>query len=138
MPPPQQKPLTKTEFEALSDFRFRIRRYERFSEDIVQAAGITPLQYLLLLHIKGYPGRAFATVGELAHRMQAKPNGVVALVTRCEERGLVQRRTGETDRRRVEIHLRPDGERLLEHLAALHRTELQTLGDVFPVPNINR
>ena len=138
MPPPKQKPLTKTEFEALSEFRFRIRRYERFSEDLVQAAGITPLQYLLLLHLKGYPGRAFATVGELAHRLQAKPNGVVALVTRCEERGLVQRRASAEDRRRVEIHLLADGERLLAHLAALHRTELQTLGDVFPVLNINR
>ncbi|MDP9046393.1 MAG: MarR family transcriptional regulator [Pseudomonadota bacterium] len=138
MPPPKQKPLTKGEFEALSEFRFRIRRYERFSEDLVQAAGITPLQYLLLLHLKGYPGRTFATVGELAHRLQAKPNGVVALVTRCEERGLVQRRASAQDRRSVEIHLLADGEKLLAHLAALHRTELQTLGDVFPVPNINR
>ena len=138
MPPPKQKPLTKPEFEALSEFRFRIRRFERFSEDLVQAAGITPLQYLLLLHLKGYPGRTFATVGELAHRLQAKPNGVVALVTRCEERGLVERRASAEDRRSVDIHLLADGERLLAHLAALHRTELQTLGDVFPVPNINR
>ncbi|HEY9025752.1 MAG TPA: MarR family transcriptional regulator, partial [Burkholderiaceae bacterium] len=45
--------LTKTEFEALSEFRYQIRRFERFSEDVVQAEGITPLQYLLLLHIKG-------------------------------------------------------------------------------------
>ncbi|HEY8976373.1 MAG TPA: MarR family transcriptional regulator, partial [Burkholderiaceae bacterium] len=67
MPPP----LTKTDFEALSEFRYQIRRFERFSEDVVQAEGITPLQYLLLLHIKGYPGRNFATVGELADRLQA-------------------------------------------------------------------
>ena len=136
--PPKSKPLTKTEFEALSDFRFRIRCFERFSEDVVQAAGVTPLQYLLLLHIKGFPGRSFATIGELAHRLQAKPNGVVALVKRCEEHGLIERRTGQEDRRRVEIHLLPDGEHLLEHLAALHRTELKTLGDVFSVPSINR
>jgi len=131
-------PLTKAEFEALSEFRFQIRRFERFSEDVVQASGITPLQYLLLLHIKGFPGRNFASVGELAERLQARPNGVVALVTRCEERGLVERRQGEVDRRQVHIHLLPDGERLLRHLAALHRTELQSLGDVFNVPRINR
>ena len=131
-------PLTKAEFEALSEFRFQIRRFERFSEDVVQASGITPLQYLLLLHIKGFPGRTFASVGELAERLQARPNGVVALVTRCEERGLVERRQGEVDRRQVHIHLLPDGERLLRHLAALHRTELQSLGDVFNVPRINR
>ncbi len=138
MTPPRRKPLTKTEFEALSEFRFQIRRFERFSEDVVQSAGITPLQYLLLLHIKGFPGRTFATVGELAHRLQAKPHGVVALVTRCEEHGFVERRPSAQDRRRVEIHLLPEGERLLGHLAELHRTELQSLGAVFSVPSINR
>ena len=131
-------PLKKAEFEALSEFRFQIRRFERFSEDAVQACGITPLQYLLLLHVKGYPGREFATVGELAERLQAKPHGVVALVTRCEEGGFVQRRASETDRRQVEVHLLPEGEQLLAHLAAVHRTELRTLGDVFTIPAIHQ
>lgn len=131
-------PLTKTDFEALSEFRYQIRRFERFSEDVVQAEGITPLQYLLLLHIKGYPGREFATVGELADRLQAKPHGVVALVSRCEERLLVERRQSEVDRRQVEIHLLPAGAHVLEHLAELHRTELQALGSVFAIPHINR
>jgi DNA-binding MarR family transcriptional regulator len=138
MTPPQRKPLTKTEFEALSEFRYQIRRFERFSEDVVQAEGITPLQYLLLLHVKGFPGRNFATVGELADRLQAKPHGVVALISRCEENWLVERRPSETDRRQVEIHLLPAGERVLAHLAELHRTELQSLGSVFAVPHINR
>ena len=138
MPRRTQAPLTKAEFEALSEFRFQIRRFERFSEDAVQACGITPLQYLLLLHVKGFPGREFATVGELAQRLQAKPHGVVALVTRCEDNGLVERRQGSTDRRQVEIHLLAEGERMLRHLAALHRTELQSLGGVFPIPEINR
>jgi hypothetical protein len=47
---------------------------------IIQTQGITSLQYLLLLHIKGYPGRNFANVRELAERLQAKPHGVVALI----------------------------------------------------------
>jgi DNA-binding MarR family transcriptional regulator len=131
-------PPTKSEYEALSEFRFQIRRFERFSEDAVQAVGITPLQYLLLLHVKGFPGRDFATVGELAERLQAKPHGVVALVTRCEEHGFVERRQGTADRRQVEIHLLAAGEKILRHLAELHRTELQSLGGVFPITNINR
>lgn len=130
--------LSKAEFEALSEFRYQIRRFERFSEDAVQAYGITPLQYLLLLHIKGFPGRDFATVGELATRLQAKPHGVVALVTRCEEHGFVERRQSETDHRVVEIHLLAEAERVLQHLAALHRTELQSLGEVFTVPVVNQ
>ncbi len=138
MPSPKRPPLTKKEFEALSEFRFQIRRFERFSEDVVQSFGITPLQYLMLLHIKGFPGRTFATVGELAQRLQAKPHGVVALVTRAEEHGFVERRQGEADKRRVEIHLLPEGERVLAHLAELHRTELESLGSVFTIPSINR
>ena len=138
MKSPQPAPLTKTEFEALSEFRFQLRRFERFSEDAVQVFDVTPLQYLLLLHVKGFPGRDFATVGELAERLQAKPHGVVALVTRCEEHGFVERRQGSADRRQVEIHLLAAGEKILRQLAELHRTELQSLGGVFPITNINR
>jgi DNA-binding MarR family transcriptional regulator len=133
----QSQNLSKSDFEALSEFRFQIRRFERFSEDAVQAFGIRPLQYLLLLHIKGFPGRNFATVGELAERLQAKHHGVVALVTRCVERGFVERRVSATDRRQVEIHLTAEGQQVLKHLAELHRAELQSLGNIFPVPNIN-
>ena len=138
MKSPHSAPLTKTEFEALSEFRFQLRRFERFSEDAVRAFDITPLQYLLLLHVKGFPGRDFATVGELAERLQAKPHGVVALVTRCEEHGFVERRQGTADRRQVEIHLLAAGEKILRQLAELHRTELQSLAGVFTVPHINR
>jgi DNA-binding MarR family transcriptional regulator len=138
MKSPQPAPLTKTEFEALSEFRFQLRRFERFSEDAVQAFDITPLQYLLLLHVKGFPGRDFATVGELAERLQAKPHGVVALVTRCEEHGFVERRQGSADRRQVEIHLLAAGEKILRQLAELHRAELQSLAGVFTIPHINR
>ena len=78
----ESPPLSKSDFAALSEFRYQMRRYERFSENAVQAEGITPLQYLLLLHVKGFPGREWATVGELAERLQAKQHGVVALAAR--------------------------------------------------------
>lgn len=129
--------LTKKEFEALSEFRFQIRRFERFSENIVQTHGITPLQYLLLLHIKGFQGRDYATVGELAIRLQAKQHGVVALISRCEANQLVQRRQSQTDKRQVEVFLLEKGERLLTLLAELHRVELQSLKNVFSIPSIN-
>lgn len=116
--------LRKKDFEALSDFRYQLRRFLRFSEEATRNEGITPLQYLLLLHIKGFPGREWATVGELAERLQSHHHGTVALVTRCESLGLVRRRTCEEDRRRVEIHLTPRGEECVEALAHLHRAEL--------------
>lgn len=129
--------LNKKEFEALAEFRFQWRRFERFSETAIQARGITPLQYLLLLHIKGFPGRDYANVGELADRLQAMPHGVAALISRCEANGLVSRRQSEVDRRQVEVRLLPAGEELLQKLASLHRKELRTLNGVFPIPLIN-
>ena len=62
---------------------------------------------------------------------------MVALVTRAEERGLVERRQSEVDKRRVQVHLLPEGERVLTHLAELHRTELLSLGSVFSIPHIH-
>src|ERR1700693_312990 len=126
--------MTKAAFEQLSEFRYRMRRFQRFSEQAARSHGVTPLQYLLLLHIKGYPGRDYAYVGELAERLQAQPPGGVALITRCEARGFVQRRPSERDGREVEVHLLKRGERLLVRLAELHRAELKSIHGVFPVP----
>lgn len=131
-----KRPLAKTDFEQLSEFRYQIRRFERFSEQAAQQEGITSLQYLLLLHVKGYPGRDWATIGEIAERLQAHHHGVVALVSRCEALGLVERRPGTTDRRQVEVHLLSYGDTLLKRLAALHRAELKSLEGRFTVPEI--
>jgi DNA-binding MarR family transcriptional regulator len=130
---PADKVLSKAAFEQLSEFRYQMRRFERFSERAARSHGVTPLQYLMLLHIKGYPGRDYAYVGELAERLQAQPHGVVALISRCEARAFVQRRPSERDGREVEVHLLKKGERLLARLAALHRAELKSIRGVFPV-----
>jgi len=128
--------LSKLEYEALSEFRYQLRRFLHFSEQAARSGGLTPLQYQLLLHIQGFPGRNWATVGELAERLQMKPHGTVALISRCEESGLVRRQTGSVDRRQVEIHLLPAGEKILERLAGLHKTELRSLQNTFRVEQI--
>ena len=134
MPKPDNLRLTKHDFEILADFRYQIRKFVRFSEQVARQHGITPRQYLLLLHVKGYPGRDWATVGELAERLQAKHHGVVAMVSRCEKQGFVERRRSSEDRRRIEIHLLDNGERVLDKLARLHRAELLSLQGRFVVP----
>ncbi len=108
-----------------------MRRFLRFSETAVRRAGLTPLQYLLLLHVRGYPGRDWATIAELAERLQAKHNGVVALVARCEELKLVAKHRGTTDRREVHVKLLPKGQKSLLRLALLHRAELRVLRHAF-------
>jgi len=128
--------LDKSDFEMLSEFRYQIRKFVRFSENVARQHGITPLQYLMMLHIKGYPGRQWATVGELAERLQTQQHGVVALISRCEKLGLVERRRSSEDRRRIEVHLLGDGQRMVERIARLHRTQLTSLQGRFVVPDI--
>jgi DNA-binding MarR family transcriptional regulator len=128
--------LDKQDFEALSDFRYQLRRFLRFSEDAARAEGVTVQQYLLMLHIRGCAGKDWASIGELAERLQAKQHGVVALVNRCEAAGLVRRRVNAEDRRIVEVHLLAKGERCLNRLAVLHRAELESLRNTFRIARL--
>jgi DNA-binding MarR family transcriptional regulator len=129
--------LAKQQFEALSEFRYQLQRFLRFANDAAKVNGLTPLQYLLLLHVEGYPGRRWASIGEVAERLQRSHHGVVSLVSRCEAAGLVTRRPSKVDRRSVEIHLTPSGARLVHRIAALNRRELQSLASVFRVARIS-
>jgi DNA-binding MarR family transcriptional regulator len=121
---PVGPPLTKSEFEALASFRFGIRQYLRFSEETARAHGVTPQQYQVLLALKGFPDREWATVGELAERLQLRHHSVVELVNRAQKQGLVQRTPHPTDWRAVRVELCPDGDRILERLSTLHRDQL--------------
>lgn len=126
---------TKEEFEALSDFRHQLRCFVRFSEDITHSFGVTNLQYLLLLHVKGYKGREWATISEIAERLQTHHNGVVSLATRCEKLGLLYRQRGTVDKREVRIYLTPEGNKLVKKIAGAHRNELLSLQGIFKVPS---
>lgn len=119
--------LGKADFERLSRFRHRLRRFLRFSEELCKDWGLTSLQYQLLLHVMGFPGRDWATISELAERLQAHHHGVVALIDRCAKMELLERRPGRTDQRVVEIHLLPKGQKVLASLATRHQDELHML-----------
>jgi DNA-binding MarR family transcriptional regulator len=131
-PPPG--PLSKHDFEALARFRFGIRRYLRFSEDAVRRHGLTPQQYQLLLALKGFPGRDWATVGEVAERLQLRHHSTVELVTRAQRQGLVDRAPHPDDGRAVRVVLTASGERLLGELSALHRDQLDRMSAMLTLP----
>lgn len=131
---PEHK-MSKAEFEALAQFRYHLRRFLRFSEEVTRRKGVTPLQYQLMLQIKGFPGREWATVVELAERLQAKHHGVVALISRCEKAGLVTRNVSRSDMRLVEVQLTKKGEQCLEQLALLHRAEHLSLDGQLATPD---
>jgi DNA-binding MarR family transcriptional regulator len=127
-------PLTKQDFEALARFRFGIRRYLRFSEETVRSHGLTPQQYQLLLALKGFPGREWATVRELADRLQLRHHSVVELVNRAQGEGLVEREAHPEDARAVRVVLTSVGEQILARLSALHRDELRRMDAALVLP----
>src|SRR5919205_4596907 len=101
----EEVPLTKQDYQALAEVRHQIRRYLRFSEQVVREANLNPQQYQFLLMVKGLPEGREATIGEIAERLQLQPHSVGGLADRLEERGLVVRRRDQSDRRRVFIEL---------------------------------
>jgi DNA-binding MarR family transcriptional regulator len=129
------KSLTKEDFVALARFRFGIRRYLRFSEEAVRRNGLTPQQYQLMLAIKGFPDRDWATVRELADRLQLRHHSVVELVNRAQGQGLIARTPDPADGRVVRVSLTKSGDRDLGRLSALHRDELRRMQSVLALPD---
>jgi DNA-binding MarR family transcriptional regulator len=129
------EPLTKQDFEALARFRSGIRRYLRFSEETVRRHGVTPQQYQLMLALKGFPGRDWAVVRELADRLQLRHHSVVELVNRAQTQGLVDRTNDPDDARAVRVILTDQGEQLLGRLSALHRDELRRMDAALALPH---
>ncbi|HEX6121864.1 MAG TPA: MarR family transcriptional regulator, partial [Ktedonobacterales bacterium] len=119
--------LSKTEYERLANLRYALRRFSRQTELEARRVGLTPQQYLLLLSLKGFPGRDWASITELAERLQIRHNAVIGLVNRAEERNLVRRAQdpASADRRIVNIHITASGEHILMSMSAALRNERQ-------------
>lgn len=122
-----QHRASETDYEKLLGFRTALRQFLRWSEEEARAAGLTPAQHQLLLAIKGHPGKADPTVGDLSRHLVLKHHSVVELIDRAVEAGLVRRRRDERDHRLVHLHLTPLGERRIEKLSRLHVEELRRL-----------
>ena len=131
----QDEPLAKEDFEALARFRFGIHRYLHFSEQTVCGQGLTPQQYQLLLALKGFPDREWASVSELADRLQMRNHSVGDLVNRAQTQDLVTKASDSPDGRVVRVELTRHGEQALSRLSTLHRDELRRLGTALAVPD---
>jgi DNA-binding MarR family transcriptional regulator len=116
--------LTDADLQALAEFRYRIRRFLRFSEEAAREAGLEPQQHQLLLAAAGTTNGP-ATVGELAERLQLRPHSVDELITRAEANGLVSRHRSDDDRRFVLVEPTAKGRRMLDRLSGAHREELR-------------
>ncbi|GMK37757.1 MarR family transcriptional regulator [Paenibacillus sp. CCS19] len=119
--------LSKALYEQLADFRYKMRLFLRFSESAAREVGLTPQQHQLILAVQGYPGRDYATISEVAEKLQITHHACVGLVTRCEKSELVKRRPNPDDARSVHIALTDKGIEILGRLSTVHLKQLQDL-----------
>jgi DNA-binding MarR family transcriptional regulator len=122
------KRLTLSDYQALAEFRFQIRRFLHFSEEAVKKAGLERGQYQLMLAIKGIPAGLRPRIRDVADRMKIRHHSAVELVNRLETGGFVHRARAQDDRREVLLALTPKGEKVLAELALHHHLELRSAG----------
>ena len=122
--------LRQQDFEKLLQFRVALRRFQRWSEDQAQAAGVTHVQHQLLVAIKGHPGAKPPAIGDLAGYLLLRSHSTVELVDRAQAAGLVQRMPDGDDGRVVRVRLTKEGDRILHQLTRAHLHHLHDLAVV--------
>jgi DNA-binding MarR family transcriptional regulator len=85
---------------ALHALRRVVRALRLAAARTEEATGLSPAQLFVLQAVHAEPG---SSLSEIAGRTMTDRTSVAAVVARLAERGLVERRRAETDRRRVEI-----------------------------------
>jgi len=122
--------LSRHDFEKLLEFRVTLRRFQRWSEDQAQAAGLTHVQHQLLVAIKGHHGDRPPTVGDLAGYLLLRPHSAGELVDRAEAAGLVKRIPDGSDGRVIRVLLTAEGDRVMQELTRAHLERLHELAAV--------
>ena len=119
-------PLSQQDYHSLASLRHVLRKFLRFSKDIVSAkAQLTPEQYEALLALKAFSGEEGLTVGQLGECVQVRHHTAVSLTDKLATRKLVTKRRGGCDRRYVYVKLTPLGTKIVKSLAASHRKEIR-------------
>jgi DNA-binding MarR family transcriptional regulator len=120
--------LSLSDYRALAEFRYQLRRFLHFSEAAARQAGLEPQHHQLMLAVKGMPEGRVARITELAERLQLQHHSVVELVNRLAAKGLIQRARAANDRREVQVALTAHGERILGELSVYMKNELRSAG----------
>ena len=119
-------------YARLLALRTNLRRFDRWSAEQAQSAGLTPMQHQLLLAIRGHPDRRGPTIGEVADYLLLKHHSAGELVHRAVGAILVARVGDNEDGRVVRLQLTEAGSARLESLTAMHLEELERLSLQLP------
>lgn len=130
-PEAARKAPSEEDLAALAQFRYALRRFLAFSEQVSADHGVTMQWYQALLVVRTYQGAKHISVGELAEQLMIRDHSAAELVSRLELAKLVRRKTDPKDRRRSLVVITRAGERRLFELAVEHLKKLRESRDVF-------
>jgi DNA-binding MarR family transcriptional regulator len=119
--------LNSPDFETLATFRYQIRRFLRFSKDLLSSEDLTPDQYQALLAIRASSTKGKLSIRDLAEQLQVRHHSTVGIVDQLVSRAAVVRQVAQDDRRKILLSLTNKGEEIVERLAPLHHRELGRL-----------
>lgn len=126
----ERRTPTQQDYEMLAEFRATLRRFISFSEVAARKAGLTPRQHQTLLAIKGSPGKAPVSIGDLAEKLRLRHNTTVELANRLVAAKLVSRVADPVDKRRIWLKVAAKGEARLATLSAIHLNDLRGMREV--------
>jgi DNA-binding MarR family transcriptional regulator len=119
---------SRQDYAEAAALREAIRGFQRRSEEITSAAGLTARTYQLLLMTKtARDGSERVGLAELEERLHLGKSTVTELVLRTEKRGLVSRELDRGRGRGIAISLTPKGERSLAKAVAANGDERRRL-----------
>ncbi len=124
---PARRAANDSDYRALAEFRYQIRRFLYLGDQIARSVGIEPKQYQLLVAVRGIPDGTEPTIGALAEQLRLRHHSTVELVNRAANKGLVER---SRDGARVLVRLTKKGERILAKAVKARLQELSVDGPI--------
>ena len=119
--------MNPIDFETLASFRYQVRKFLRFSKDLLCSEDLTPDQYQALLAIRAFSPKSKLSIRDLAEQLQVRHHSTVGIVDQLVLRRAVIREVSPRDRRKVLLTLTEKGEELVQRLAPPHHQELARL-----------
>jgi DNA-binding MarR family transcriptional regulator len=119
--------LNSLDFKNLADFRHQIRKFLRFSKDLLSSEDLTPDQYQALLAIRSSSANGKLSIRDLAEQLQVRHHSTVGIVDQLVFRSAVVREVAPDDRRKILLTLTEKGEEIVQRLAPHHHRELSRL-----------
>ena len=102
-----------------------VRAFDAVYRDLLSEHGLSYPQYIALMAVAEHGP---LTVTRLGEHLRLDSGTLSPLLKRMETGGLLERRRGHDDERRVTVHLTPSGHRLRERAPAVQQRVLEASG----------